>query len=86
MALTPEETGVLKKQGLAADIRNQLSNAKGLSSTIEAWEKETNLETKAKLLEIIKSMSAGLTKNVDHICDALELYADPKNKIPFSHF
>lgn len=83
MALTKEKLALLQEQGLAADIRNNLSTLKSLSKMIKDWQKITDQDKKDKLLELILKDAKQAEKNIDHICDSLIAYEDPKNEIPF---
>jgi hypothetical protein len=74
MALSKQDKETLKHQGLKEDIRNQLSNPKNIPYLFDAWKKEKNTERKKGLFIILNKSIKQLKKNVNHICDSLDLY------------
>ncbi len=72
--LTESEIETLKRQGLQADIRNQLGPAKNLTAAFQAWKNEENLGQKNILLQFIENDMKQLEKSVEHICDSFQYF------------
>ena len=74
MALNTEEIELLKRQGLEADIRNNLGNMATIPALLDGYETEQDPNKKQELFLLLKSSISQLTNNVNHICDSLSYY------------
>lgn len=74
MPLNTEEIELLKRQGLKADIRNNLSNANTIPALFDGYETEQDPVKKQELFLILKSAISQLPANIKHICDSLDYY------------
>ena len=74
MGLTKDEEIALRKQGLKADIRNNLGVAKNIIPLFQAWKNDTDLTRKAEVFQLLEREMNRLGKSVEHIDASLDFY------------
>lgn len=74
MGLTKDEEITLRKQGLKADIRNNLGVAKNIIPLFQAWKNDTDLTRKAEIFQLLEREMNQLGKSIEHIDASLDFY------------